>query len=403
MKHSVALVLAALLAALAVACQTTKPAAPAQTAQASAATPTQQAPTATPTAATASAGASAIQAASGGFSPVADKGRGSIDFSLTFAKSESVKSWKVQIEGPAGVQRTIAGTGAKLPSSLSWDGVTDSGAPAPEGRYTASLSVDYGSAYTPSSASTKAFVLDRTPPTATIGLNPALFAPIDPTDTLAISIAAHSDLAAIDGWKLDILDPAGNLFKSFSGKGAAASLRWDGRGSNGELVASAADYPMSVTIRDEYGNTGVAKGAIHIDLLVLKTPSGFRIPDTRIYFKPFTSDYRDVALKLQKQNIARLDELAAKLKKFPDYRIKIVGHAVMIHWDNAALGKIEEETILLPLSKARADAIKQAMVDRGIPAGLITTEGVGASDQIVPDSDLAERWQNRRTSVFLAK
>jgi len=401
MKHSVALVLAALLAALAMACQTAKPAVPAQNAQASAATPTQQAPA--QTASAADAGASAIRAEAEGFSPSADKGPGSIDFSLTFAKSESVKSWKVQIAGPAGVQRTIAGSGAKLPSSLSWDGATDSGAPAPEGRYTAALSVDYGSAYKPGAASTKAFVLDRTPPTATIGFNPALFAPIDPTDTLAISLAAHSDLAAIDSWKLDILDPAGNLFKSFSGKGAAASLRWDGKGSKGDLVASAADYPVSVTIRDQYGNTGAAKGTIHIDLLALKTPSGFRIPDTRIFFKPFTSDYRDVPIKLQKQNMARLDELAAKLKKFPDYKIRIVGHAVMIHWDNPALGKIEEETILLPLSKARAEAIKQAMVDRGIPAGLIATEGVGASDQIVPDSDLAERWQNRRTAVFLAK
>ncbi|MDA8425927.1 MAG: OmpA family protein [Treponema sp.] len=398
MKHIGVIVFAALLSVLVMSCQTTKPVAPAQTSQASAAqaVPAQ-------TSATAGAGTSLIEAEVEGFSPLADNGHTSIDFSLLFAKGESVKSWKVQIAGPAGVQRSFSGTGTKLPSSLSWDGANDSGSPAPEGRYTASLSVDYGDAFTPGTASTKPFVLDRTPPTATIGLNPKLFAPVNPSDTLAISLDAHSALAAIDSWELEIFDPAGNLFKTFSGKGASASLQWDGKGINGDLVVSAADYPISLKLRDEYGNTGVVKDTIHIDLLVLKTPTGFKIPDTRIYFKPFTPDYRDVPPKLQKQNIARLDELAAKLKKFPDYKIRIVGHAVMIHWDNPALGKIEQETVLLPLSKARSDAIKQAMVDRGISADLITTDGVGAADQIVPDSDIAERWQNRRTAVFLDK
>ena len=34
---------------------------------------------------------------------------------------------------------------------------------------------------------------------------------------------------------------------------------------------------------------------------------------------------------------------------------------------------------------------------------MFTTEGVGASDQLVPDSDLADRWQNRRVAFFLER
>jgi len=42
-------------------------------------------------------------------------------------------------------------------------------------------------------------------------------------------------------------------------------------------------------------------------------------------------------------------------------------------------------------------------VDRGLNAAMFTTEGVGASDQVVPDSDLADRWQNRRVAFFLER
>jgi outer membrane protein OmpA-like peptidoglycan-associated protein len=101
--------------------------------------------------------------------------------------------------------------------------------------------------------------------------------------------------------------------------------------------------------------------------------------------------------------MARLDALAAKLKKFPDYRIRMIGHAVMINWDKPEAGREEQKTILIPLSKARAEAVKAALVDRGLDAGRFTTEGVGASDQLVPDSNYKDRWQNRRVALFLDK
>ena len=59
--------------------------------------------------------------------------------------------------------------------------------------------------------------------------------------------------------------------------------------------------------------------------------------------------------------------------------------------------------MLIPLSEARAEAIKKALVDRGLSDSMFTTEGVGASDQLVPDSNLIDRWQNRRVAFFLEK
>ena len=82
-----------------------------------------------------------------------------------------------------------------------------------------------------------------------------------------------------------------------------------------------------------------------------KTDQGLRILSSRIFFKAYTADYQDVRPDLAAQNIQRLDDMAAKLKKFPNYKIKLVGHAVMIHWDNKRLGAIEQQYVLLPLSK----------------------------------------------------
>ncbi len=158
-----------------------------------------------------------------------------------------------------------------------------------------------------------------------------------------------------------------------------------------------------VKVRDEFDNVGELKSVVPVDILVEKTPTGLRILSSRIFFKEFTADYQDVRSDLSEQNTKRLADMASKLKKFPNYKIKLVGHAVMIYWDNKALGDIEQREVLIPLSQARAEAVEKALVDRGLDSSMFTTEGVGASDQLVPDSDIDNRWQNRRVAFFLEK
>ena len=40
-------------------------------------------------------------------------------------------------------------------------------------------------------------------------------------------------------------------------------------------------------------------------------------------------------------------------------------------------------------------------MDRGLDKTRFTMEGVGASDQLVPDSNYTDRWRNRRVVLFL--
>jgi flagellar hook assembly protein FlgD len=338
-----------------------------------------------------------------GFSPKAASGPKAIDLALGFADPAGVKSWTLAIvPSEGGPQKTFSGSGAGVPSVVSWDGMTDSGSLAPEGTYTSVLTVDYGSADAKPVTSTP-FVLDITPPSGTLSLSSPLFSPIESSDTITLTVNASSQTAKIDSWSMHIYDPGNNLFKSFDGRWPARSVAWDGKGISGDMVQSAEDYPVQVTVRDQFGNVGTLKGTVPVDILVEKTATGYRILASRIFFKAFTADYRDVPPELATQNMARLDALAEKLKKFPGYKITLVGHAVMINWDKPAAGKIEQKEILIPLSQSRAAAIEQALVDRGLPAATFTTEGVGASEQLVPDSDYANRWQNRRVALYIDK
>jgi outer membrane protein OmpA-like peptidoglycan-associated protein/flagellar hook assembly protein FlgD len=350
------------------------------------------------------AGQPFVRPSAAGFSPNGDQVADTIGLTLGFGEPGSVKAWTLTVSSPqAGTEKTWSGTASSLPDSVAWDGKSDSGAIAPEGQYTAALSVDYGNAHPAATATSSPFVLDVTPPTGSIALSAPLFSPIESSDTISLKITAQSPTAGIDSWAMDIYDPGGNVFRTMTGKWPSDTVVWNGRNAAGELVQSAEDYPVVVKIRDQFGNVGTVKSVVPVDILVEKTATGYRIIASRIFFKAFTADYRDVSADLASQNGGRLDALAAKLKKFAGYKIRIVGHAVMINWDKPVAGREEQEKILIPLSKARADAVKSALVERGLDAARFTTDGVGAADQLVPDSNYKDRWENRRVALFLEK
>jgi flagellar hook assembly protein FlgD len=364
-----------------------------------------QAPASVPTAPTAVPGVVSVTPGSAGFSPRAESAPTTIRLSLGYGQPASVTGWSLTINAAgAAVVRSFSGGAKDLPTTVSWDGIADQGGLAADGSYTAKLSVQYSGTYPDAAVTSAPFLLVSTPPTGSISLSSSLFSPIEGPATVTLTIAARgASGAAIDSWSMDIDDPTGNAFRGFSGKWPTNSVTWDGKGAGGDFVQSAEDYPVSVTVRDQFGNTAALKSIVPVDILVEKTARGYQIPASRIFFQAFTADYVDVAADLSRQNAGRLDALAKKLAKFPGYRIRIVGHAVMIHWDDPALGKAEQDAILLPLSKARADAVRDALVKRGLDAARFTTDGVGASDQLVPDSDFVNRWQNRRVALFLEK
>ena len=74
------------------------------------------------------------------------------------------------------------------------------------------------------------------------------------------------------------------------------------------------------------------------------------------------------------------------LKEFPSISLEISGHTSS-EGDKAFNQKLSQE---------RADAVKQWLVEKGIPSDRIKTRGVGADEPIADNKSAAGRTKNRR-------
>ena len=337
-----------------------------------------------------------------GFSPNGDNVRDTQAVGIVLGLSEGVQSWEIQFaHAERGVQRAMGGTGA-VPERVVWDGLTDSGAGAPEGAYVAEVSVRYTKGNHPS-AQTPAFQLDRTPPRITLDLSPQPFSPDNDgvDDELAMDIEVQ-DISPLSGWSMTITDPQGALFATFSGRGAPSSrIIWDGLSDSGELVQSALDYPVALAVSDELGNTAIVNAAITVDVLIIRDGDKLKIQVASITFPPNSADLSLVtgrAAELNARTIVRLGEIFTRNRT---YTILIEGHANSVLYRDPEAAAREQRDTLLPLSAARAEAVKRELVALGVSGGRITTEGVGGASPVVPFSDEQNRWKNRRVEFIL--
>ena len=62
-----------------------------------------------------------------------------------------------------------------------------------------------------------------------------------------------------------------------------------------------------------------------------------------------------------------------------------------------------EEEELKPLSRNRAQSVKEALVERGLDQDRMSVVGRGGTDPIVPHTDLDNRWKNRRVEFILVR
>jgi len=345
-----------------------------------------------------------VTASADGFSPNGDGRNDTITFGTVVSVDQGITSWQLGILDSAGKTVRNYHGGSTIPSSVTWDGKTDSGRIAPEGSYRADFKVVYLKGNEPT-ASTSPFLLDVSGPRVSVTISPLPFSPdndgVNDELTFAISV---SDQSKIGSWKLQIEDPKNHLFKSFSGTGKPGSqIIWDGKSNNGELVTSAEDYPYTMQVTDSLGNSTTVTGKIPVDILVIKEGDKLRIRISSIIFAPDSASLQTTDPEVNGKNEKVLDRLAEILKKYDTYNIRIEGYAVSVYWNDPVKAKEEQQQVLIPLSLSRANAVKEALVKRGVDGNRISTVGLGASNPVVPNSDIQDRWKNRRVEFILIK
>jgi flagellar hook assembly protein FlgD/outer membrane protein OmpA-like peptidoglycan-associated protein len=345
-----------------------------------------------------------ITASSSGFSPNGDGVRDDVTFTILVTLKEGVKAWRVtMLNAAAGVQKEFTGA-SPVPATIAWDGKDKGGfQSAPEGSYTAVLQVEYAKGNV-AEAKTAPFLLDVSAPKVDISFEGLPFSPDNDgvNDELAIKLKVDSQVP-ISSWEIVILDPAQHFFNRFSGKGAPSEkIIWNGISETGDLVDSAQDYTLTFAIRDELGNAATFTKSIPVDVLVIKEGDKYKVKIASITFVGDKADFVNVEPEKAEKNAWAIGRLAEIFKKYSQYKIRIEGHANRVNWENKSAWA-REDAELLPLSKARADAIRDALVRAGIDAPRLTTAGLGATLPVVDFGDKDNIWKNRRVEFILLR
>ena len=345
-----------------------------------------------------------VTASSDGFSPNGDAFADSIEFKAYVGLTDGIQSWVLEmVHEQAGVQKSFNGTG-QIPDAITWDG-RGNGSLAREGAYTAVMTVSYFKGNKPQAKSTP-FKLDVSAPDIDISVSPQPFSPDnDGVDDELFIMMKVSDLSSIEEWRLEILDPVGTAFLSYTGRGMPSErILWDGLSDTGELVQSAEDYTLRVTIRDKLRNAATVENLIPVDVLVIREGDKLKIRIASITFPANSADLSAVAdIEKAARNDKTLQRLFEIFKKYSAYQIRIEGHANITRYWSESEAEKENKEELIPLSLARAEAVKQALVRFGLDGNRISVVGLGGSSPLVPFDDEENRWKNRRVEFILIK
>jgi outer membrane protein OmpA-like peptidoglycan-associated protein len=96
---------------------------------------------------------------------------------------------------------------------------------------------------------------------------------------------------------------------------------------------------------------------------------------------------------LTTQSIARIARLAMILKAARDVRVAVIGYSAT-----------EQDAALTDtLSLARANSVRDELIQSGLPAARVSVEGHSTSDLIASNDTSAGRQRNARVAVFLSR
>ena len=250
------------------------------------------------------------------------------------------------------------------------------------------------------------FMLPVKPPDLLLTVDPPLFSPdSDGVGDILTIVSSIRPGSSVDSASLEIFDQSGALFRRFDEifpeKG---TILWDGYSDDGELVSSTSDYVAVLEVEDLLGRRYRESLVIEVDVLVILHGDGYKIRIPNIQFPPDSADLSKVSDPVQAaRNRKIIHRLVEIFRKFPQYRIQIAGHANADFYRDAEKMEIEQEEVLIPLSLARAQVVKDLLVEQGISPQRLSVIGRGASEPLVPFSSPTGRWKNRRVEFLLEK
>lgn len=197
----------------------------------------------------------AVSVSPNAFSPNGDGVQDKVTITPVVNASSGIKSYEVAVVSKGNAVKTFKGEG-KIPSSIVWDGLSDSGTRCADGDYIVKIKTVANSG-TEASAESGKLVLDSVPPAIDLSVPYVVFSP-EETSTKKILPVKVEKSTKEELWTAEIRDLKKKAVKTITWENdSAKSFDWDGTDDNGNKVANG-KYSIVVSASDVAGNKGSA-------------------------------------------------------------------------------------------------------------------------------------------------
>ena len=128
----------------------------------------------------------------------------------------------------------------------------------------------------------------------------------------------------------------------------------------------------------------------------LNTPLGYDVDEEGCANAvTFTVNFSQNSAKLPSDVLNKIVKFAAFMNRNPDFKAVIIGHT--------SRSKTSRAEFHLQLSKKRAQAFKKALVQQGVAANRLETDGRGYEEPIADNNTVEGRYLNRRIEILLSR
>ncbi len=229
--------------------------------------------------------------------------------------------------------------------------------------------------------------------------------------TFDIKPQARTD---IKNWTLEITDPKGNVLRSYSGKGVPPrQIAWDGKDNNGNVVTGGIFANYNLRTVDVRGQQVVASDPIFKVAKVSTkeaplfasasvVPQAFSAPSIPPSLQPVgmsgvvkvpSVSFGEKSPKLSSGFYNYLDQVARLIRRYPNCRVYIEGHADP---DEGT------EKQALVISQNRADEVLRYLVEKGkVSPDNLYSRGHGSASPLDTSDTEDARAKNRRVDIVV--
>ncbi len=249
-------------------------------------------------------------------------------------------------------------------------------------------------------------------PELMLGVNPKALQNFTPdgdgeNDTISFAPVTSYLTKPAENWSLIIIDPAGNNFKNWSGKGNPPEIiTWDGKSNEGEKVYSYNNYKallqVSPSEKDkEYlgldETTASVEGSVEIKTGLVLNKSEWKIVMTSIPFDANAATFK-LLDRAQKDKLEKaLNEVCEKVEDLGEnVTVTVTGYE-----NNVSGTEKENLEELIPLSQKRAETMAAMLVQRGLSKDKVKAVGLGGAEPVASREDQANCWKNCRIEFII--